>query len=108
MSLFAAVKQKAVIAAVVALWIPAVAFGINVLLRYSTTPGHPASPPLQWPGNADIKRGSHSNLVMFAHPQCPCTRATIGELAILMAHADGELEADVFFYRPADMDSSWA
>ena len=107
MARLAAIKQRAVIAVAVAVWIPAVAYGFTVLLRYSTTPGQPAKPPITWPANAFVERGKHPMLVMFAHPQCPCTRASVGELALLMAHASGGLDADVFFYRPAGMDSAW-
>ena len=95
--------------AAVALWIPAVAFGINVLWKYSTTPGRPGKPPLDWPASAPIERAKgRANLVMFAHPQCQCSRATVGELAIVMAHAQGQLEADVFFYLPAREAGTWA
>jgi hypothetical protein len=102
-------KKHLVIAVAVALWIPAVAFGINVLWKYSTTPGRPGTPPLDWPPNAGVKRGlGKPTLVMFAHPQCECSRASVGELAIIMAHAQGQVEANVFFYLPAGEASTWA
>jgi hypothetical protein len=44
---------------------------------------------------------------MFAHPQCPCTSASLGELAIVMAHSQDRLNADVFFYLPPGQPSSW-
>ena len=103
----AAIKQKAAIAVAVAIWVPAVAYGFTVLLRYSTTPGVASQAPRDWPANAFLEQGKHPALVMFAHPQCPCTRASIGEMAILMAHAAGKLDADVFFYRPKDVTADW-
>jgi hypothetical protein len=42
MSLVAGVRKHAIIALAVALWIPAVGYGINTLWRYSITAGHPA------------------------------------------------------------------
>jgi hypothetical protein len=39
---------------------------------------------------------------MFAHPQCGCSRASLGELAIIMAHGRGQVNASVFFYRPTE------
>lgn len=45
---------------------------------------------------------------MFVHPRCQCSSATLGELAIIMAHAQGRLDADVFFYLPAQEASTWA
>ena len=109
MAFFLRLKKQAVIAAAVALWVPTVAFGVNVLWKYSTTPGHPATPPLDWPANPPIERGTaRATLVMFVHPQCPCSRASLGELAIIMAHTPRPLEATVFFYLPAGEASAWA
>jgi hypothetical protein len=102
-------KKQAVIVVAVALWLPAVGYGINAMWSYATTPGHPAEPPRLWPASAPIMhREGRSTLLLFAHPQCECTRATLGELAILMAHANGKLDVDVFFYRPASESSAWA
>ncbi len=108
MSLLAGLKKYAVVAAFVAVWLPAMAFGFRVLWKYSTTPGHAGTPPMDWPATAPVERGKRrATLVMFAHPQCDCSRATIGELAIIMAHAGGQLDADVFFYLPAREAGSW-
>jgi hypothetical protein len=108
MSLLKGLKKQAVIAAAVALWVPAVAFGINILWKYSTTPGHPAIPPPSWPASAQIQRKEKlPTLLMFAHPKCQCTSASLGELAIIMAQAGGQLDAQVFFYRPASEAESW-
>jgi len=109
MSLRAGVRKHWVIAAAVTLWIPAVAFGINILWKYSTSPGHPATPPLEWPSNAPVQRAKgRATLVMFAHPQCQCTRASLGELALLMAREQGRLDAKVYFYFPSTETSAWA
>src|SRR5689334_10371940 len=101
-------RKQAVIAAAVALWIPAVAFGVNVLWKYSTTPGHPAAPPPNWPARAAIRRSEgQATLLMFAHPQCQCTSASLDELAIIMAHAGARLDAQVFFYLPDHEANTW-
>jgi hypothetical protein len=105
----AGLKKHLIIVAAVALWVPAVAFGISVLLRYSTTPGRPGTPPLAWPASAPIRRTEgRSALVMFVHPRCECSSATIGELAIIMAHSQEQLDAHVFFYSPASEAGTWA
>jgi hypothetical protein len=41
------------------------------------------------------------------HPHCPCSRASIGELALLMAHCQGRVDAQVLFLQPAEMSSDW-
>jgi hypothetical protein len=109
MPFFRGSKKQAVLVAAVVLWVPAVTFGISVLWKYSTTPGLPAAPPPDWPASALIKRKEGGpTLLMFAHPQCQCSRASLGELAIIMAHAAGQLDAQVFFYLPAHEASTWA
>jgi hypothetical protein len=47
-------------------------------------------------------------LVMFVHPRCECSSATVGELAIIMAHAQEKLDAHVFFFLPAGEAAAWA
>lgn len=102
-------KKQAAVVAAVALWVPAVGFGIGVLWRYSYTPARPGTPPVDWPAGAPMQRHEgRATLVMFAHPQCPCSRASIGELAIIMAQTRSELDAHVIFYRPAGEPSNWA
>jgi hypothetical protein len=45
---------------------------------------------------------------MFLHPQCPCSRATVEELALLMAHCHGRLAAHVFVLKPQEMTTDWS
>jgi hypothetical protein len=44
---------------------------------------------------------------MAIHPHCPCSRASIGELAILIAHSGGRLAAFVVFVQPPGFDENW-
>jgi hypothetical protein len=46
-------------------------------------------------------------LVMFAHPRCPCTRASLGELERLVAEVGGALRVHVLFHRPPDAEEGW-
>jgi hypothetical protein len=81
-----------------ALWVLAVGFGQLKLLDYSNTPAEGAVPPADWPeSSALVKRPGRLTAVMLAHPQCPCTRASIGELAIAAAQAAGRLDIYVVF-----------
>jgi len=107
MSFVTGIKKHALIGAAVALWIPGVGFGISRLWKYSITAGHPAEPPADWPPTAPVERtAGQATLVMFAHPQCGCSRASLGELAIIIAH--GQVNASVFFYRPTAQPPQWA
>jgi hypothetical protein len=46
-------------------------------------------------------------MVMVAHPHCPCTRASIAELAQVMAHAQGKVNAYVLFVKPPGEGADW-
>ena len=57
--------------------------------------------PLRAPG------GRTWRLVVFAHPQCPCTRATLDVLARSSARAGARLEATVALVREAGTKAGW-
>lgn len=103
------IKKQAVIIAAACLWLPAVGYGLSVMWSYATTPGHPAEPPRFWPADVALKQQEgHPTLLMFAHPQCECTQASLRELDVLIAKVGGKLETDIFFYLPPGENSSWA
>lgn len=89
-------------------WLLAACAGAWVLSNYDNTPGGTGETPQRWPKGATI--GAQNNqpvLVMFAHPQCPCTRASIGELNRLMARCGGKVAAHVFFIQPDGLPQDW-
>jgi hypothetical protein len=47
-------------------------------------------------------------LFMFLHPKCPCSAASVEELARLMTECNGRLKAQVLFYQPLDQPDSWS
>lgn len=88
-------------------WIIAIVTGLGLLLKYNTTPGRTAQVPPQWPETKLSRAADRPTLVMVAHPRCPCTRASIGELARIMARARGKLAAYVLFVKPKESGSDW-
>jgi hypothetical protein len=44
---------------------------------------------------------------MFVHPHCPCSRATLAEMAVLMTHCRGRLHADIMFLQPPSFSDEW-
>jgi hypothetical protein len=70
--------------------------------------GPGAAAPEQWPASATLPRDTRrSHLVMFAHPQCPCSRASIAELAVIMTRCAGALKATVCFFDPEGEPAGW-
>jgi hypothetical protein len=102
-------RNKILITAVLAAtWTAALAFGARVLFKYETTPG--ASGPIVsiWPSTSTLPQpAGKPTLLMAAHPHCPCTRASIGELAEVMAHALGKVNAYVLFVKPEGAGNDW-
>jgi hypothetical protein len=102
-------RGSAALAAILAIWTPAVAFGIHKLLQYSYTPGRPATAAPIWPVNPWVEQArNRPTLLLFVHPRCPCSTATIGELARIMAVDRDRVSATVFFYAPSTQSPDWA
>ncbi len=82
-------------------WVVAVALGLRILLNYESAPGGVGAVPQSWPATSKIQRASdRPTLIMLAHPHCPCTRASMEELAQVMARVQGKVSAYVLFYKP--------
>ena len=94
-------------AAIGVAWAVLVAFGARGLLNYESAPGAVADVPQSWPGSRVELAADRPTLVMLAHPHCPCTRASVGELAELMASLQGKVIAYVLFATPADSAPDW-
>lgn len=91
-----------------AFWLGVCGLGFWVLLRYQTTAGKAAAAPESWPAASPLRPDPVRNtLVLFAHPQCPCTRASVDSLAWIMARSGDRLKAYALFYRPAGYPESW-
>jgi hypothetical protein len=90
------------------LWIVALSFGLKALANYENAPGQIGSVPSGWPAESKIERAPNGEtLVMLAHPHCPCTRASVGELAQIMAHVQGKVRAYVLFLKPEGSGADW-
>lgn len=82
--------------------------GFSLLWDYENAPGPIASPPLRWPSNSRINLATdRATLIMLTHPHCPCTRASIGELARLMAKTQDRVTAYILFFKPARASDDW-
>ena len=89
-------------------WLVAVSAGFALLYAYVNAPGAAASPPADWPAGTRVARSEAGwDLVMLAHPRCPCTRASLRELARLVAQAEERVAVHVLFYRPEDAEDGW-
>jgi len=89
-------------------WIALVALGAWLLIDYSLRPGPSGAAPSIWPADSRLPhRRADFELVLAAHPRCPCTRASLAELELIMARSHGRLEATVLFVRPRGFTDDW-
>lgn len=69
----------------VILWILPVLLGFAILLDYHSRSGPQDNPPLSWPSTSLLQpEPGKATLLLFFHPRCPCSNATISELARLL------------------------
>lgn len=99
--------SKGVLAAFI-VWLAVVVGATVQLINYSDSPGSGGSAPLSWPRDSHLARNANSpTLVMFVHPRCPCTRASLAELDRLLAQAPGQFSAEVVFVKPDGTPPDW-
>jgi hypothetical protein len=101
-------KNRLILIATSVAWLLMVVAGLGFLWSYESTPGMAADAPARWPVDSRLRRaGDRATLIMLAHPRCPCTRASISELARVMTQAQGRVTAYVLFVRPANFSGEW-
>ena len=99
-----------------ALWLSVVSFGLIFVWQHAGRPGIAAVAGATWPGNSRVELSrSGTTLVMFAHPHCPCTRASLAELERIVAQCNGSQSTSkshvtpwIVFYKPSDASKEWA
>ena len=92
----------------VAVWVCSVVAGMLTLAKYSSAPGIAAGPPRSFPTIAEFPRqSSRPLLVMFVHPKCPCSRASINELARLVARCRDRMDLTALFVVPPGCSPEW-
>jgi hypothetical protein len=91
-----------------AVWFVSVAAGMGALGLYATTPGLQGEARSEWPADSGIARNlRRSTLLVFLHPHCPCSRATLAEVSRLLGAPSGDLDVHVVFVQPPGAAAGW-
>ena len=78
------------------------------LWHYKSTPGPQGDAPARWPRESAVPAPAHvPTLILFAHPRCPCTRASLSELRAVMSGRSGQVTAFVLMALPARSSRAW-
>ncbi len=102
-------RKRLLTLAGVSVWVLAVAGALTALSQYKNRPGPSAQAPARWPTDSIVRPQSGlPTLVLLAHPRCPCTRATLTELARLTTRLGPRVSTHVLFVRPEGTpEESW-
>jgi hypothetical protein len=79
-----------------------------LLEKYKATPGEQAASSKSWPADCAIQpvRGSY-NFVLALNSRCPCSRATVSELAQILHGQVSNVILHVLVYRPSSFPEGW-
>jgi hypothetical protein len=81
-----------------AIWLAAFAGGTAAFLNFEFTAGDETSAPPVWPKDSSLAlHPEGATLVLFAHPHCVCTRASLDELEVVLSHPSHPMRAAVVF-----------
>jgi hypothetical protein len=94
--------RRAILLAGVAAWVVATTAAFGWIWSYEFTPGKSHAAP----ASVTATSGRHE-LLLFLHPKCPCTSATLAELARLTSVVGDRVNARVFFALPDGAEPDW-
>jgi hypothetical protein len=89
-------------------WCCAIAYGLGLQSKYEFTPGTTITADVSWPADSKLTRASdRPTLVMFVHPHCPCSRASLTELSFLAADCGDRMALSIVFVSPEGSEDGW-
>jgi hypothetical protein len=95
-------KRQLLVAGLIGLWLAGLGFGMRSLQAYGTGEGRTGAFALRYPQDSQIRvaASDRPSLLLFLHPECPCSRATLEELDRLLAKAVVKPEVYAVFVVP--------
>ena len=100
-------KMSLLCLAIVA-WLLFIFLGMRVLWDYDYSAGNTATAPSELPPIHGISGNTgRATLLMFVHPHCPCSRASVVELAVIMTRSQHRVNGYVMFLQPAHYSHEW-
>lgn len=87
-----------------AVWLAVPVLGFAALNQYNATHGDVGAMSAQVSKYALPRR---PRLLMFLHPKCPCSAASLTELAKIVARIDNAAATEIVFVVPEDVEPGW-
>jgi hypothetical protein len=100
-------RSKAILCLLIG-WAVVTGAGLFALAKYQATPGTAVARATGLLPRPVLAAAGKMVLVMFVHPKCPCTDASLTELSTLMAASDNRLHASIFVFQPTSEPDDWS
>jgi hypothetical protein len=101
-------NQSFLRATIVVLWLGTLVVGFAMLADYGNSPCRIEPAPPRWPRACKILPSEQrATLILFAHPHCACTRASLGELEKIVARCQDAVTCWVVFFKPLSVEDDW-
>lgn len=93
----------------IGVWLALLLTGFFSVALYTGTAGDRGKAPEVWPKDSKIALDRwRATAVLFVHPRCPCSIASLSELNVINNAAPGQVAVQVVFFKPpAAVDSAW-
>jgi hypothetical protein len=89
-------------------WTCALGAGLQQIWKYGNTAGTASSAPSRWPSSSSIARqAGQTTLIMFVHPRCTCTRASLLELQEIASRSSDAVSVWILLLEPEGAGSDW-
>ncbi len=91
------------------IWIGLLLIGHTVLFEYELTAGPLSNSKRIFPDKGSVQlTHSRQNLILFLHPACPCSVATVDEFRDLMRQGEKDSVGTVVFFMPHGKEGEWS
>lgn len=87
------------------LWLVVASGALFAMADYGAKAGKTDEAPAHWPDGLQTSiepDPARATLILFAHPLCPCTRASLWELETIANQLNGMVDLHVLFFEPED------
>jgi len=93
----------------VVVWIVLIGIGMVKVGGWIGTPGRSGPVRDHWPlGTTLVQRSGRPTLILFAHPMCPCLKATRTELERVLLEIPTPLDLVIEVFSPAEGGFTWS
>lgn len=101
-------RAKWVLRAWVGAWLAAIATGEWLVVSYAMEAAPEVAAAATWPQDSSLARAAGGpTLLVFLHPHCPCSRATLAELERLLARAPAHAATRVVLAWDGACEPDW-